>query len=52
VGCGRGRIWGREGISPEYAIFSSDLCMALLGGPDHDSGTSAEPGYLYALGKP
>jgi nucleoside 2-deoxyribosyltransferase len=34
------------------ALKSCDLCVALLTGPDHDSGTSAEPGYLYALGKP
>ena len=31
---------------------SCDLCVALLSGADHDSGTSAELGYLYALGKP
>jgi nucleoside 2-deoxyribosyltransferase len=34
------------------ALKSCDLCVALLSGPDHDSGTSAELGYLYALGKP
>lgn len=34
------------------ALKSCDLCVALLTGPDHDSGTSAELGYLYALGKP
>lgn len=33
------------------ALKSCDLCVALLTGPDHDSGTSAELGYLYALGK-
>jgi nucleoside 2-deoxyribosyltransferase len=34
------------------ALRACDLCVALLSGPDHDSGTSAELGYLYALGKP
>lgn len=34
------------------ALKSCNLCVALLTGPDHDSGTSAELGYLYALGKP
>lgn len=34
------------------ALQSCDLCVALLTGADHDSGTSAELGYLYALGKP
>ena len=34
------------------ALKSCDLCVALLTGPDHDSGTSAELGYMYALGKP
>jgi nucleoside 2-deoxyribosyltransferase len=34
------------------ALKSCDLCVALLTGPDHDSGTSAELGYVYALGKP
>ena len=34
------------------ALKSCDLCVALLTGPDHDSGTSAELGFLYALGKP
>jgi len=34
------------------ALKACDLCVALLSGPDHDSGTSAELGYLYALGKP
>jgi nucleoside 2-deoxyribosyltransferase len=34
------------------ALKSCDLCVALLSGADHDSGTSAELGYLYALGKP
>ena len=34
------------------ALKSCDLCVALLSGLDHDSGTSAELGYLYALGKP
>jgi nucleoside 2-deoxyribosyltransferase len=29
-----------------------DMCVALLTGPDHDSGTSAELGYMYARGKP
>lgn len=31
---------------------NSDVCVALLTGADHDSGTSAELGYMYALGKP
>ena len=34
------------------ALKGCDLCVALLTGADHDSGTSAELGYLYALGKP
>jgi len=34
------------------ALKSCDMCVALLSGQDHDSGTSAELGYLYALGKP
>ena len=34
------------------ALNACDLCVALLTGADHDSGTSAELGYLYALGKP
>ena len=34
------------------ALKACDLCVALLTGADHDSGTSAELGYLYALGKP
>lgn len=34
------------------ALKSCDLCVALLTGADHDSGTSAELGFLYALGKP
>ncbi len=48
--------------SPEerYRIFHADIealkacdfCVALLTGADHDSGTSAELGYLYALEKP
>ncbi len=29
-----------------------DLCVALLTGADQDSGTSAELGYMFALGKP
>ena len=33
------------------ALKSCDLCVALLTGADHDSGASAELGYLYALGK-
>lgn len=34
------------------ALNSADLIVALLTGADHDSGTSAELGYMYALGKP
>ena len=34
------------------ALKSCDMCVALLSGQDHDSGTSAELGYMYALGKP
>ena len=34
------------------ALNASDLCVALLTGADQDSGTSAELGYMYALGKP
>ena len=34
------------------ALKSCDMCVALLSSQDHDSGTSAELGYLYALGKP
>jgi len=34
------------------ALDRSDLCVALLTGPDQDSGTSAELGYCYAKGKP
>jgi nucleoside 2-deoxyribosyltransferase len=34
------------------ALKACDLCVALLTGADHDSGTSAELGFLYALGKP
>lgn len=34
------------------ALKNCDLCVALLTGADHDSGTSAEMGFLYALGKP
>ena len=34
------------------ALESADLCVALLTGPDQDSGTSAELGYCYAKGKP
>lgn len=33
-------------------LKEADVCVALLTGPDHDSGTSAELGYMYALGKP
>ncbi|MDQ6694525.1 MAG: nucleoside 2-deoxyribosyltransferase [Chloroflexota bacterium] len=33
------------------ALSKCDACVALLTGPDHDSGTSAELGYMYALGK-
>jgi nucleoside 2-deoxyribosyltransferase len=34
------------------ALVKADGCVALLTGPDHDSGTCAEIGYLYAKGKP
>jgi nucleoside 2-deoxyribosyltransferase len=34
------------------ALENCDICVALLTGPDHDSGTSAELGYAYAKGKP
>jgi nucleoside 2-deoxyribosyltransferase len=34
------------------ALDSCDLCVALLTGPDQDSGTSAELGYMFAQGKP
>jgi nucleoside 2-deoxyribosyltransferase len=34
------------------ALSSCDGCVALLTGPDHDSGTCAEIGYLYAKGIP
>ena len=34
------------------ALQACDVCVALLTGADHDSGTSAELGYLYALNKP
>lgn len=34
------------------ALDSCDVCVALLTGPDQDSGTSAELGYMYAQGKP
>ncbi|MCB9460163.1 MAG: nucleoside 2-deoxyribosyltransferase [Anaerolineaceae bacterium] len=34
------------------ALDDCDICVALLTGPDHDSGTSAEIGYMYAKGKP
>lgn len=33
------------------ALNACDLCVALLTGPDQDSGTSAELGYMYAQGK-
>jgi nucleoside 2-deoxyribosyltransferase len=33
------------------ALDSCDMCVALLTGPDQDSGTSAELGYMYAQGK-
>lgn len=34
------------------ALDKSDVCVALLTGADHDSGTSAELGYMFAKGKP
>ncbi|MGA7193355.1 MAG: nucleoside 2-deoxyribosyltransferase [Anaerolineales bacterium] len=33
------------------ALDQYDICVALLTGPDHDSGTCAELGYCYAKGK-
>lgn len=33
------------------ALEEADICVALLTGPDHDSGTCAELGYMYAKGK-
>ena len=33
------------------ALDDCDVCVAALGGPDHDSGTSAELGYMFAKGK-
>lgn len=33
------------------ALERCDVCVALLTGPDQDSGTSAELGYMYAQGK-
>ncbi len=33
------------------ALDGCDVCVALLTGPDQDSGTSAELGYMYAQGK-
>jgi nucleoside 2-deoxyribosyltransferase len=33
------------------ALNACDLCVALLTGADHDSGTSLELGYLFAQGK-
>ena len=34
------------------ALERFDICVALLTGADHDSGTCAELGYCYAKGKP
>ncbi len=34
------------------SLSTCDACVALLTGPDHDSGTCAEIGYLYAKGIP
>jgi nucleoside 2-deoxyribosyltransferase len=34
------------------AMDNCDICVALLTGADHDSGTSSEIGYFYARGKP
>jgi nucleoside 2-deoxyribosyltransferase len=34
------------------ALNAADFIVALLTGADHDSGTSAELGYMFALGKP
>jgi nucleoside 2-deoxyribosyltransferase len=34
------------------ALDACDLCVALLTGPDQDSGTCAELGYMYARGLP
>jgi nucleoside 2-deoxyribosyltransferase len=33
-------------------LDACDMCVALLTGSDHDSGTSAELGFMYAKGKP
>jgi nucleoside 2-deoxyribosyltransferase len=33
------------------ALDNCEICVALLTGPDQDSGTSAELGYMYAQGK-
>jgi len=33
------------------ALDSCDICVALLTGPDQDSGTSAELGYMFAHGR-
>jgi nucleoside 2-deoxyribosyltransferase len=33
------------------ALDQADICVALLTGSDHDSGTSAELGYMHAKGK-
>ena len=35
-----------------HALDQYDICVALLTGPDHNSGTCAELGYCYAKGKP
>jgi nucleoside 2-deoxyribosyltransferase len=34
------------------ALDARDACVALLTGPDQDSGISAGPGYMHAQGKP
>jgi len=39
-------------IDDLQAIDRCNVCVALLTGADHDSGTSAEIGYAYAKGKP
>ena len=44
----RGRIF-RDDLR---AMERADLCVALLTGPDHDSGTCAEMGYFMAKGVP
>ncbi len=44
----RARIFQADRVG----LDACDMCVALLIGPDHDSGTSAELGYMYAKDKP